>query len=184
MEKLLPIACGLDVHRDTIEACILVSKGYNEEPEEIHKEFTTLRGDLINLREWLLQHGCKNAAMESTGVYWRPVYDILEETDGINLCLVNAQHMKNLPGRKTDYNDARWTAQLFMCGLLEHSFVPEKEIRNLRECARYYRKLTQDRCRALNRMGKLLQTHGFKLSSVLSKIDGVSAKILICTVLV
>jgi transposase len=175
MKRHLPIACGLDVHRDTIEACILVSKGY-EEPEVIRQGFTTLRGDLINLREWLTRHNCKNVAMESTGVYWRPVYDILEETEEVNLCLVNAQHMKNLPGRKTDVKDAQWIAELFMCGLLEYSFVPEKEIRDLRECARYYRKLTQDRCRALNRMGKLLQTHGFKLSSVLSSIDGVSAK--------
>jgi len=175
MKRHLPIACGLDVHKDIIEACITVSRE-NEEPEVIRREFTTLRGDLINLREWLLNHGCKNVAMESTGVYWRAVYDILEEVDGVNLCLVNAQHMKNLPGRKSDIKDAQWISELFMCGLLENSFVPEKGIRHLRECTRYYRKVTQERGRALNRIGKLLQTHGFKLSSVLSSIDGVSAK--------
>jgi len=175
MKRYLPLACGLDIHRDTIEACIAVSNAY-EEPEMIRQSFTTLRGDLIKLRTWLAQHGCKNVAMESTGVFWRPVYEVLEEVEGINLCLVNAQHMKNLPGRKTDVNDAQWIAELFMCGLLEYSFVPDKRIRDLRECTRYYRKLKQERCRALNRMGKLLQTHGFKLSSVLSSIDGVSAK--------
>jgi len=175
MERHLPIACGLDVHRDIIEACIVINNEY-EKPEIVRKEFTTVRGDLFNLRDWLMLHNCKNVAMESTGVYWRPVYAILEEVEGINLCLVNAQHMKNLPGRKTDVKDAQWIAELFICGLLEYSFVPEKGIRQLRECTRYYRKLKQERNRILNRIDKLLQTHGFKLSSVLSSIDGVSAR--------
>ena len=129
----------------------------------------------MRLRGWLTNHGCLNVAMESTGVFWKPVYEILEEVEGINLCLVNAHHMRNVPGRKTDQNDAEWIAQLYMCGLLDKSFVPEKGIRDLREYTRFYVKLTQSRVRQVNRIEKLLQTHGFKLSSVLSSIVGVSS---------
>ena len=175
MQKILGISCGLDIHKETIEACILISSN-RDEPELIRESFTTLRGDLIRLREWLRGLGCKNVAMESTGVYWRPVYEVLEEVEGMNLCLANAQHMKNLPGRKTDVRDAEWIAQLYMCGLLDKSYVPEKGIRDLREYTRFYSKMVQERVRQLNRIEKFLQTHGFKLSSVLSSIDGVSSR--------
>jgi transposase len=113
--------------------------------------------------------------MESTGIFWKPIYEVLEEVDGINLCLVNAQHMRNVPGRKTGVADAEWIASLYMCGLLDKSFVPEKGIRDLREYTRFYVKLIQERNRTLNRIEKFLQTHGFKLSSVLSSISGVSS---------
>ena len=173
MQEILGISCGLDVHKDMVEACILTANGTGM-PEAVHETFTAMRGDLIRLREWLITEGCLNVAMESTGVYWKPIYEILEEVDGINLCLVNAQHMKNVPGRKNDKDDAEWIASLFMCGLLDKSFVPEKGIRDLREYTRYYVKLTQEKVRLVNRIEKLLQTHGFKLSSVLSSIVGVS----------
>jgi transposase len=175
MQKILVISCGLDIHKETIEACILKSCG-RDEAEIIRESFTTLRGDLIRLREWLIGQGCKNVAMESTGVYWRPVYEVLEDVTGINLCLANAHHMKGLPGRKTDVKDAEWISQLHMCGLLDKSFVPEKGIRDLRELTRFYVKIVQERVRQLNRIEKFLQTHGFKLSSVLSSIDGVSSR--------
>jgi len=174
MRRLLPITCGLDVHRDFIDACILIRKG-RDDPEAIHMKFSTMRGDLIKLRQWLEQHNCLNVAMESTGVYWWPVYTILEETEGMNLCVVNSKEAKNLPGRKDDEDDAEWVASLFMCGLLHYSFIPPKGIRTLREVARLYKKQVGDRGRTLNRIGKLLQTHGFKLTSVLSNLDGVSA---------
>jgi transposase len=174
MQKILGISCGLDVHKETIEACVLISSN-REEPEIIRESFTTMRGDLLRLREWLIGLGCVNVAMESTGVYWRPVYEILEEVPGMNLCLANARHMKNLPGRKTDVNDAEWISQLYMCGLLDKSFVPEKGIRDMREYTRFYTKIVQVRVSQLNRIEKFLQTHGFKLSSVLSSIDGVSS---------
>jgi len=173
MQQLLGISCGLDVHRDLIEACTLTANGTGE-PETTHETFTTMRGDLLKLREWLLDRGCPNVAMESTGVYWKPVHEILEEVEEMNLCLVNAHHMRNVPGRKNDKNDAEWIAALFMCGLLDKSFVPEKGIRNLREYTRYYVKLTQEKTRLVNRIEKHLQMHGFKLSSVLSSIVGVS----------
>jgi len=173
MQRLLGISCGLDVHKDIIAACILMVNG-TDVPEAVHETFTTMRGDLFRLREWLASHQCLNVAMESTGVYWKPIYEILEEVDGINLCLTNSHHMRNVPGRKNDKNDAEWIASLFMCGLLDKSFIPEKGIRDLREHTRFHVKLTQSRVRLVNRIEKLLQTHGFKLSSVLSSIVGVS----------
>jgi transposase len=175
MQRLLGISCGLDVHKDIIEACILVSRD-QEEPEVIREGFTTLRGDLFRLRDWLLEHGCMNVAMESTGVFWIPAYEVLEEEPGMELCVVNARHMKAVPGRKTDVKDAEWISSLFMCGLLNKSYVPERGIRDLREYTRYYTKLVQERTRQVNRTEKFLQTHGFKLSSVLSSIDLVSSK--------
>jgi len=175
MKRLLQIACGLDVHKDIIEACVFKNKWYDE-PDVIHESFSALRGDLIRLRDWLSEHNCSNVAMESTGVFWKPVYEILEEVDGMNLYLVNAYHMRNIPGRKDDEADAEWIAELYMHGLLENSFVPEKGIRDLREYARFYKKLDQERVRIVNRLEKFLQTHGFKLSSVISHVDGVSAR--------
>ena len=153
MERHLPIACGLDIHKDTIEACILESNGY-EEPIATRKEFTTMRGDLFNLKNWLISHQCLNVAMESTGVYWKPVYELLEEVEGINVYVVNSYHMKNVPGRKTDANDAEWIATLFLNGLLKNSFVPDKGIRDLREIARFYKKQDQERVRIENRLEK------------------------------
>jgi transposase len=175
MQRILGISCGLDIHKETIEACILISSN-REEPEIIRESFTTLRGDLLRLRDWLLSYDCMNVAMESTGVFWRPIYEILEEIPEMNLCVVNARHMKSVPGRKTDVKDAEWISSLFMCGLLDKSFIPERGIRDLREYARYYTKLVQERVRQLNRIEKFLQTHGFKLTSVLSSIDLVSSK--------
>jgi transposase len=172
MERLLPIASGLDIHKDIIEACIIKHNGYDG-PVVERGTFTTLRGGLMELREWLMAHGCPNVAMESTGVFWRPVYELLEGP-GMNLTLVNSRHMKNLPGRKTDVKDAEWIAQLHLSGLLDGSYVPEKGIRDLREHARHYRKSDQDRVRSHNRLEKHLQAHGFKLSSVINDITGVS----------
>ena len=175
MQELLLISCGLDVHKDSVEACILKANGTSE-PETIRKAFTMMRGDILLLRDWLESNGCVNVAMESTGVYWIPVYEILEEASGgMNLCLVNSYHMRNVPGRKSDMSDAEWIATLYMCGLLQKNYVPERGIREMRGYTRYYAKLVRERVRLLNRLEKFLQTHGFKLSSVLSKIDGVSA---------
>ena len=175
MKSNLQRACGVDVHKNSIEACIMVDKGY-EEPEIIREQFTTLLGDLKRLREWIIGNDCLNVAMESTGIYWLPLYEILEEVAGINLCLVNSYHMKNLPGRKSDVRDAEWIAELFIHGLLNKSFVPEKDIRDLREQARFYKAVDRDRVTIVNRLEKFLQRHGFKLSSVLSNINGVSSK--------
>lgn len=176
MRALLDCCCGVDVHRDTLQACII--KGLSDDPEKIHAEFKTLPADLERFVQWLQVHQCDYIAMESTGVYWRPVYEAIEETHPNYQCLmvVNAHHMRNLPGRKSDIKDAEWIATLLRHGLLEASFVPDKTIRVLREYARLYRSFTFEKTRYLNRLEKFLQTHGFKLSTMLSNIFGVSGR--------
>ena len=175
MKALLETCCGLDIHKETIEACI-VTGPLDQEPTLIRKSFSTLRGDLFRLRDWLATYHCKHIAMESTGVYWKPVYDVLEEVEEITLFVVNAHHIKNVPGRKTDIKDAQWIAELMRCGLLTASFVPEKDIRTIREYTRFYRKVNEQRTKEVVRIEKFLQTHGFKLSSVISDINGFSGK--------
>jgi transposase len=167
----------LDVHKDIIQACILKGEA-EQEPDIIRAEFKTLQGDLQTLCSWLLENECLCIAMESTGVYWRPVYEAIEEYLPNYQCMmvVNAYHMRNLPGRKSDIADAESISTLFRHGLLEPSFVPERLIRNLREYSRLHRSFVQERTRYSNRLEKFLQTHGFKLSSVLSSIIGVSGR--------
>lgn len=182
MLALLDCCCGLDVHKDIIHACILKGSP-DEEPVSIHAEFKAIQSDLQAMCSWLLENQCFNVAMESTGVYWRPVYEACEEflDDYQSLMVVNAHHMRNLPGRKSDVKDAQWIATLLRHGLLEPSFVPNRLIRNLREHSRLRRALVQERSRYSNRLEKFLQAHGFKLSSVLSNILGVSSRRLLTT---
>ena len=176
MEALLECCCGIDVHRDTLQVCIL--KGLTDTPEVIRAEFKTMPQDLQELVQWLIDHGCNHIAMESTGVYWRPVYEAIEEYHNSYqaLFVVNAHHMRNLPGRKSDVKDSEWIATLLRHGLLTPSFIPDKITRTLREYSRLYRSFVGEKSRYLNRLEKFLQTHGFKLSSVLSTIYGVSGK--------
>lgn len=176
MEALLECCCGVDVHRDILQVCIL--KGLTDDPQIIRAEFKTMPNDLAEFVEWLISNDCYHIAMESTGVYWRPIYEAIEEihTDYQALMVVNAHHMRNLPGRKSDVKDAEWIATLLRHGLLEASFVPDKITRNLREYSRLYRSFTGEKSRYLNRLEKFLQTHGFKLSTVLSNIYGVSGR--------
>jgi transposase len=176
VEALLECCCGIDVHRDILQACIL--KGRTDNPDVIRAEFQTTPNDLNEFIQWLIIHDCNHIAMESTGVYWRPVYEAIEEFHSDYQCLmvVNAHHMRNLPGRKNDVKDAEWIATLLRHGLLEASFVPDKITRNLREYSRLYKSFTSEKSRYLNRLEKFLQTHGFKLSTVLSNIYGVSGK--------
>ena len=163
-------ACGLDVHKDKIDACIIDREG-----QVHHKSFDTMRKSLQGLKEWILSLGCMNVLMESTGVYWIPPYEMLEEVKDMNVGVGNARHMKNVPGRpKTDKEDSKWIAKLCMMGLILKSFVVGRKFRELREYTRYHKKLVQDRTRQINRIEKLLQMNGFKLSSVLSDITGVS----------
>lgn len=170
MDPILFCCCGLDVHRDMIEACIL--RGLDQAPEVIRQQFSTTGVDLKEMTVWLAQHDCAFVAMESTGVYWKPVYRALEESleFSAGIWLVNANHMRNLPGRKSDVADAEWIATLLRHGLLEKSFVPQEEIQNLRELSRLHRAFVQERCRYVNRLEKFLQAHGFKFSSVMSDI--------------
>lgn len=173
MQAILECCCGVDVHRDMIEACII--KGI-ETPQIISKRFSTIPSNLKEFTAWLYENDCYHVAMESTGVYWRPVYEAIEDFSVYyeNIIVANAHHMRNLPGRKTDVKDAQWIATLLQHGLLEPSFVPERAIRDLREFSRTYKNCVGEKTRCINRMEKFLQTHGFKLSSVLSDINSVS----------
>ncbi|WP_165866123.1 IS110 family transposase [Lucifera butyrica] len=174
METLYSCCCGLDVHKDTVQACIL--KGdVHEEPESELRKFSTLRNDLMNLVRWLSDNACTHVAMESTGVYWQPIYEVLEEY-GIQIYLVNARYMKNMPGRKTDIKDSQWIADLLRHGLLKASFVPDKFFRTFREYTRTYKNLSDDRAALVNRIERFLQSRGFKLSTVLSDILGVTGR--------
>ena len=181
MQPILDCCCGVDIHKDMIEACII--KGV-EEPIFIRKQFRTFPDELQAFVVWLYDNDCYHIGMESTGVYWRPVYETIEEFSPYyeSIVVSNAHNMRNLPGRKTDVKDAEWIATLLQHGLLEPSFIPERTIRDLREFSRTYKNSISERSRCLNRLEKFLQTHGFKLSSVLSDINCVSG-IRILTVL-
>lgn len=173
LEPILECCCGVDVHKNMIEACII--KGIYE-PIFIRKRFSTFQNELIDFAHWLYEHDCYHIAMESTGVYWRPIYEAIEEYSPYyeNIIVTNAHHMRNLPGRKSDVKDAEWLATLMQRGLLKGSFIPERTIRDLREFSRIYKNAVNEKSRCLNRLEKFLQTHGFKLSSVLSDINSVS----------
>jgi transposase len=136
MDVLVARCAGLDVHKDTVMAAVRSPGDGGERREEV-REFRTFTDDLIALRDWLRCEGVTQVAMEATGVYWKPVWHVLEDTSAFELLLVNARHVKNLPGRKTDVADACWLAQLLECGLLRGSFVAPKAIARLRDLTRY-----------------------------------------------
>ncbi|HXJ91464.1 MAG TPA: IS110 family transposase, partial [Terriglobia bacterium] len=171
MELQMKRACGLDVHQATVVACLLSVLNNGKVKKQIRTFGTTTR-ELLGLREWLQGEGCSQVAMESTGVYWKPVYAILEGT--FELLVANAQHIKNVPGRKTDVKDAEWIADLLLHGLLKASFVSPKPIRVLRTLTRYRRKLVESRSAERNRLLKLLEEANIKLASVASDVFGVS----------
>lgn len=173
MDVLYPQCCGLDVHKKTVTACLITSTE-GAEPLKEMRTFRTMTADLLALADWLQQVGCTHVAMESTGVYWRPVYNILEGQ--CELLVVNAQHIKAVPGRKTDVKDAAWLAELLRHGLLRGSFIPSQPQRQLRELTRYRSTLIQDRARALNRLQAVLEDANLKLAAVVSNIYGVSAR--------
>lgn len=164
--------CGLDVHKKSVTACVLTPKG-----KEI-RTFGTMSDDLIQMADWIKSHRCTHVAMESTGVYWKPIYNLLELED-LQVMVVNAQHIKAVPGRKTDVKDAEWIANLLRHGLLQGSFIPNREQRELRELVRYRRSLIDERSREVNRIQKVLEGANIKLSSVATDILGVSGRAMI-----
>lgn len=176
MQTLVERGCGLDVHQATVVACLLVALKNGKVTKQIQTFHTTTR-ELVKLREWLLAEGCTHVAMESTGVYWKPVFAILEGF--FELVVANAQHVKKVPGRKTDVKDAEWLADLLCHGLLRSSFVPPKPIRELRDLLRYRRKLVESQSAERNRLLKLLETANIKLSSVASDVFGVSGLLML-----
>ena len=173
METIVERAAGLDVHKAQVTACVRVPGRGRERAQEIAEFQTTVRG-LLSLRDWLKAHRVTQVAMEATGVYWKPVWAILE--DEFDCLLVNARHVKQVPGRKTDVSDAGWLCQLLEAGLLRRSFVPPKPIRALRNLTRYRKAQIGERQREANRLHKLLEDTGIKLDCVASDILGVSGR--------
>jgi transposase len=176
MQTMVERGCGLDVHQATVVACLLIVLKNGKVQKQIRTFGTTTR-ELMSLREWLLSEGCTHVAMESTGVYWKPIYAILEGT--FEIVVANAQHVKKVPGRKTDVKDAEWIADLLCHGLLRSSFVPPKPIRELRDLTRYRRKLVESRSAERNRLLKLLESANIKLASVASDVFGVSGLLML-----
>lgn len=173
MDVIHPYCAGLDVHKKTVVACVItpVPKG------GWHKEiqtFTTMTGQLLKLSDWLISKGCTHVAMESTGEYWKPIFNILESS--FEVMLVNAQHIKTVPGRKTDVKDAQWIAELLQHGLLRPSFIPPIAQRNLRDLTRYRTSFIRERVNLVNRIQKLLEGANIKLASVASDIMGMSGR--------
>ena len=169
MEVDYRCCCGIDVHKKVIVAC-LVNGGKQE-----LREFGTTTSEIKTLANWLTESGCEMIAMESTGVFWKPLYNLFELMD-LDAMIVNAAHMKALPGRKTDVKDAEWIADLLRHGLLKASYIPNREQRELREITRYRKSLTEERCREVNRLQKILEGANIKLDSVVKDITGKSAR--------
>jgi transposase len=165
--------CGLDVHKRSVVACLIVSGRCGKPRKEI-RTFGTMTEDLLELLDWLAAMGCTHVAMESTGVYWKPIYNLLE--GAFTPLLVNARHIKAVPGRKTDVKDCEWIAELLRHGLLRGSFVPERSQRELRELTRYRTVLVQERAAEVNRLQKTLEGANVKLASVATDIMGKSGR--------
>jgi transposase len=172
MEVVYPRCCGLDVHKRFVVACLnILKKGQR------HKELrqvSTMTHEILLLKEWLKASGCTHIAMESTGVYWKPIFHLLEGS--FEIVLVNAQYMKTVPGRKTDIKDAEWIADLLQHGLLKASFIPSSEQQAVRDLTRTCMRLIQERTRLINRIQKVLEDANIKLASVVTDIMGMTGQ--------
>ncbi len=169
MKKVYDNCCGIDVHKKLMVACFIHGR------EQELREFGATTKELLELADWLHKGGCQMIAMESTASYWKPLYNILEST-GLNAIVVNAQHMKAVPGRKTDAKDAEWIADLLQHGLLQASYIPDKAQRELRELVGYRKSLVADKSRELNRLQKMLEGANIKLSGSVAEINGMSSR--------
>jgi transposase len=176
MEVLYQRCCGLDVHKETVVACLRVVSG-GEVVSEV-RTFETTTASLIALSEWLAENGCTHVAMEATGVYWKPVWHILDDGD-FQLILANAAHVKNVPGRKTDVNDATWLADLLAHGLIRTSFVPDTETQELRTLLRTRKQLVREKSSHILRVQKTLEDANIKLDSVITDVMGMSGRAMI-----
>lgn len=174
LQPQLAVCCGLDVHKKSVSACLFSTGASGQTVKEL-RTFGTMTGQLQQLAQWLQQAGCRHVAMESTGVYWKPVFNILEKVCP-QMLLVNAQHIKHVPGRKTDMKDAEWIATLLQCGLLQGSFIPPPPIRELRELTRYRSTVVRQRADECNRIQKLLEVGNVKLAGVATDVLGVSGR--------
>lgn len=173
MQVIYARCAGLDVHKKMIVVCVLITQASGAVEKTI-RTFSTMTADLLALDEWLRSLQIEHLALESTGVYWHPVYNLLEE--GRTIILVNPQHMKAVPGRKTDVKDAEWLADLWRHGLLKASFIPPQPIRILRELTRYRKTLIQERAQEVNRLQKVLEGANIKLAAVATDVLGKSGR--------
>ena len=176
MDVMIERVAGLDVHQATVVGTVRVPAATGGR-ETVTATFGTMTPDLLALREWLQAYGVTHVALESTGVYWKPVYYMLE--DAFTLLLINMKALKHVPGRKTDVKDSAWLAQLLECGLLQASFVPPPPIRELRDLTRYRVQQVRDRAQEVNRLCKVLEDAGVKLTSVLTDVMGVSGRAMV-----
>ena len=176
ISPILKRCCGLDVHKDSIAATLL-KEGRQGKITKTVKEFSTFKEDVIKMKKWLIKEKCEAVCMESTGVFWSPVYDILHGE--LDVRIVNARSVKNVPGRKTDVLDSEWLAELLRCGLLKSSFIPSKELRNLRMKTRYRVAILKQYQAEKNRVTKVLEVAGIKLGNVASDIFGQSGLLIL-----
>lgn len=173
MQIIYEYCAGIDIHKKMVVVCLIMLSAAGQRVKEI-RSFRTTTAGLLELRDWLQTAGCTHVAMEATGVYWRPIWNLLE--GAFELLLVNAQHIKAVPGRKTDVRDAEWIADLLQHGLLTGSFIPPTEQRELRDYTRYRASLVEDRTRVVNRLQKVLEDTNIKLGDVATDITGQSAR--------
>ncbi len=180
MDVIYERCCGLDVHKKTVVACLVVPDAAGQ-PHKTIRTFRTMTADLLALADWLAEAGCTHVVMESTGVYWRPIYNLLEGQ--FDVLVVNAQHVKTVPGRKTDVRDAEWLADLLRHGLLRGSFIPSAEQRALRDLTRHRSSLVQERARIANRLQKVLEDANIKLAAVATDVLGASGRAMLSALL-
>jgi transposase len=173
MENLFPCCAGLDVHKESVEACVRRIEANGRVHSQTH-HWGTMTRDLLAMADWMAAQGVTHAAMESTGVFWKPIYNILEGR--FTMLLVNARHLKQVPGRKSDVRDCQWIAQLLQYGLLKGSFIPRRSQRELRDLTRHRTQLVEEKARTANRIHKVLQDTNIKLSSVATDVLGASGR--------
>lgn len=180
MEIMIACCCGIDVHKKMLVACLRTVNAAGRVTKET-RTFSTVTESLLALAAWLSAAGCTHVAMESTGVYWKPLFNVLH--DRFEVLIVNAQHMKAVPGRKTDVKDAEWIAELLQHGLLRGSFIPPQAQRELRDLTRHRTTLVQERSRVIQRVQKVLEDANIKLASVATNILGLSARAMLAAIL-
>lgn len=180
MRVVNPTCSGIDVHKKNVKVSLVTRDSAGQRHEEV-RTFATVTRQLLALRDWLQDHNCKVIAMESTGVYWKPLFNLFE--GDFEVLLVNPAHIKQVPGRKTDVKDCQWIAELLEHGLLKASFIPPLEIRDLRDLTRYRRRLVQTRAAEVNRVQKILEQANIKLASVATDIMGVSSRAMLAALL-
>lgn len=173
MEAIFERCCGIDVHKETLTACIMIGDKGKITKKEI-RTYSTMTEEIEQLRDWLKSEDVTHVAIESTGIYWRPIFNILEED--LEIILANARHIKNVPGRKTDVKDSEWLCMLLRNGLIRGSFIPPRHIRQLRDLTRYRNKLNNNIASEKNRLQKYLEDANIKLSSVATDTFGVSGR--------